>query len=759
MKKILIIAVLTIIAMIIPVQAIEYPDVEGTKYEEAVEFLSAYGIVGGFPDGTFRPEEPVTRAQVAKMATIALGYESFSRTVESTFYDMEGHWATRFVDIAASFDIVQGYLDGNFGPDNNVTYSEAVTMVLRTLGYTDASLPGAWPYDYFIKAGDLGIVKNIPITADNATRGDLALMLFNAMLSEKGTVDRGSNVWESKGELLLANIGYKEEKTIGENDIAEARLYPQLSRYRYYTGDLFYNSEGEIVYFINTKTEYFQGTVTGITGTVLIVEDKNGNRKPFDVSGAKIVFNGAEGNLSSLLGSNANVIFENTAIYKNKVTAVTASKVTRHILASSTYSGEALFNGIYLPLTNGRIDPEKINIYGAAANLSEIKINDLLYVYETDEANYRKSHLEIYVVRNNIQGTMTETGANSSVGYSVIDGKTYRHSDIYMPISSLSPGYYVEAYLDAFGHVVKYKLIRDVKQPDTYGLVLGVTSGDNVTLPKIRLLDNKGVERTYSVRQEVLTPVSLVQGDIIKYSLDTSNVMTRLAKSQTQSYNGSFSYGSGYLPDTNAYINASTIIYYKSGTRWIIISSDRLDEFIKGKIVKNTAGNIAEVIVLDSGFKSTYPDTVNGAILEVSTVQDGEKNTVYKFRAYINGRIAEVYSSPDYNESLKGIEKYKGQFINLEMLQSKVKGYSLPRMELDFTAISKIYDNNLLKVDSTFYEYSNDLIIYGAEKTDTGYTITKVLTKSDVEEGDSVRLYDVKGSYDGVIDTIILIKK
>jgi hypothetical protein len=73
--------------------------------------------------------------------------------------------------------------------------------------------------------------------------------------------------------------------------------------------------------------------------------------------------------------------------------------------------------------------------------------------------------------------------------------------------------------------------------------------------------------------------------------------------------------------------------------------------------------------------------------------------------------------------------------------------------------LEKFYDNNLLKVQGTFYEHSNSLTIYQAIKTDSGFSITGTIGKSEVKEGDLVSLYDIYGSFDGKIDTIIVIKK
>ncbi|HAE42294.1 MAG TPA: hypothetical protein DCG34_05160, partial [Clostridiales bacterium] len=443
MKKIILVIALILALSVGTAYAVEFSDIKDTKYEEAVEFLSAYGIINGYPDGTFRPDKPITRGEVSKIATYMLGYGDFAKNMASNYTDMTDHWATRYVDIANAFDIVQGYLDGSFGPDNNITYSEAVTMVVRTLGYTDASLPGSWPYDYYIKAGDLGIADGIPISAGDATRGDMALMVYRTLFQQKGSIDSSTGLWESKGTTLLSNLGYGKRVQITKEMINEATKYPKLSNYLYYSGDLYFNKDNQIVYFKNIKHSEYSGIIKAITGNVIILEDPNGNRRPFDVSDASITMNNATASVNALINANARVVYEEINGNSQRVKGVVATKITRVFLATSTYNGGSNFNGLTIPTTEGQPDYNKIKVSGAVSSINDIRINDVIYAYETDEPNFSKTYLEMYVVRNRVEGAMTETGSNTKDGYSIIGGRRYNHSDIFMPSTPFAPGYYV----------------------------------------------------------------------------------------------------------------------------------------------------------------------------------------------------------------------------------------------------------------------------------------------------------------------------
>jgi hypothetical protein len=745
----------------------EFPDVEGTKYEEAVEFLSAYGVVNGFPDGTFKPDDPVTRAQISKMITIVLGFEEFTENMESTFTDMDGHWAERYVEVAHAFDIVQGYLDGTFGPDNEITYTEVITMVVRSLGYTDQSLPGSWPYDYLVKAGDLGIVDGIPLAGEQATRGDIALMTYNALFSEKGTINNYTSQWESSGKLLLSNMGYGVEKQVTEGDIEKAVLYLNLSDYEYYRGNLYYNTDDEIVYFQSVNTKEVKGKVTSVVRNTLMIEDEYGNTKAYDTTNAEIILNGVEGRRISLINADVVLIYQgNDDNYE--VDAAIGRKLTRNFLSSSSFVGQTVYNSIYLPLDGGVVNDERIYVHGDVESLYDIRSNDVIYAYETDEPGYRKTYLELKVVRSRAEGAMTETTLNNSEGHSIINGVQYNHSEIYKPISGFGPGYYVVAYLDDMGEVVMYNLIRDLQQPEDYGLVIETTDSTDLELPKIRLIDNQGSEKIYRVNLEndlivesggfndSTYSINLSEGDVIKYNLENEDKIKRMEKVQLEEYDGRYDSNKKILSDIGTSANGSTLIFSKDEDKWNKIAIESLDEFIKGKYATNYEGDYVDLLIIENGIKTDYPDTVYCVPDNISMTLNLEGEDVYRIFGYVEGKQAYIYSAPAYTESLAEIENQIGYMIEVILVQDKVKTFNIPNPELEFSEITNIYGGKIIKVEGTFYEYSDDVTIYTAVETEESYSITGLAATTELETGDFVQLYDLYGNYDGLMDIIIL---
>lgn len=98
-------------------------------YNNAVSTLTNAGIISGYPDGTFRPDAAITRAE---LAAIASRFDELSGG-ESRLTDISGHWAEDYINSAYSKGWVDGYPDGTFRPDQNITRAEVMTLVNRVL--------------------------------------------------------------------------------------------------------------------------------------------------------------------------------------------------------------------------------------------------------------------------------------------------------------------------------------------------------------------------------------------------------------------------------------------------------------------------------------------------------------------------------------------------------------------------------------------------------------------------------------------------
>lgn len=102
---------------------------KGKWYNRAISTLAKAGIIKGDPAGTYRPDDPITRAE---MAAIIARFGDFKEGGK-TFNDISGHWAQKYIELAASNGWINGNPDGTFKPNNNITRAETVAMINRVL--------------------------------------------------------------------------------------------------------------------------------------------------------------------------------------------------------------------------------------------------------------------------------------------------------------------------------------------------------------------------------------------------------------------------------------------------------------------------------------------------------------------------------------------------------------------------------------------------------------------------------------------------
>ena len=152
-----------------------------SEKETAAQELEKYGIVKRNHLGALTVEGPVTRAEMAKMLVLMLGLTPDSKAHEFTDVPAD-HWANVYIGRAVAFGIVNGMGDGTFAPDEQVTYQQAVKMVVCALGYgVDAERRGGYPHGYVMTAMDLGLAPSPAVMTENADRGQVMIMLAKAL--------------------------------------------------------------------------------------------------------------------------------------------------------------------------------------------------------------------------------------------------------------------------------------------------------------------------------------------------------------------------------------------------------------------------------------------------------------------------------------------------------------------------------------------------------------------------------------------------
>lgn len=206
LKKVL--ALVIALTMVLTTVAFaSYPDVDANaNYASAVELLSALEILQGDENGNFNPDNTITRAEYAAVVCRALGMENAANSAKGAtiFTDVAAdHWATGYINLASQQGIVNGKGNGIFDPEGNVTYAEAVKMLVVALGYEPmAASRGGYPTGYLTVANSTKITANVSSSGTDtaALRSTVAQLTANAL--EVANMDQTGFGTDTKFEVL-----------------------------------------------------------------------------------------------------------------------------------------------------------------------------------------------------------------------------------------------------------------------------------------------------------------------------------------------------------------------------------------------------------------------------------------------------------------------------------------------------------------------------------------------------------------------------
>ena len=236
-----------VLAMVLPASA-AFTDITDSQLQKQVSVLQMLGVIGGTSASTFSPNGTLSRAQFCKMAVVLLGRENEeplyrNRTI---FPDVKSnHWARGYINLAVSVDVggstgengqttggvklIRGMADGTFQPDRAITYAEAVTILMRVLGYSDTDAGMNWPTGYLQLAAKLKVTEGLGSLNANSslTRAQAATMFYQALFAK--TKD-GSPYYQKLGTpktgvVLTGNNGKLEDGSTGGLVTSDGSVY------------------------------------------------------------------------------------------------------------------------------------------------------------------------------------------------------------------------------------------------------------------------------------------------------------------------------------------------------------------------------------------------------------------------------------------------------------------------------------------------------------------------------------------------------
>ena len=316
--------------MAIPAMAFQFPDVPKNHWAAAqIDILSDQGVIVGYPDGTFKPDDNVTRAEFATMAILALGQEHTKVAQPVNFLDITPeYWAYNAIQRALYFDLISQTDVSNFRPEDNVSRAEATTVAVNALTTTEISPAKALevlskkysdvttiPKDFLIPAGKSEILNMIVVAPGSAnpaleperpaTRAEVAAILYN--MREQAKLNPNAKLAEAMrkktGEWFVIEEATVQGSigTIPAGAVIPIKLTQYVSTQASTAGDLYVGVNSQN---LTTRDKY-----------ILVYENSNFKGQLLDVrSGKWFVRNGV-------------LVLENSLITTNN-DQVTAFKAT-----------------------------------------------------------------------------------------------------------------------------------------------------------------------------------------------------------------------------------------------------------------------------------------------------------------------------------------------------------------------------------------------------------------------------------------------
>ncbi len=756
--------------------ALEFTDVSsGDKYYDAIMSLAAEGILNGFEDGSFKPEESVTRAQFTKIICYAqnVGSLTYSEGERALFPDVAAnHWAINNIITAKNLGIINGYDDGTFKPDVSVLYEQAVKMVVCALGYTEAiakrevASGEAYPFGYMSiaskKAQILDGITDAKV-GQPLTRGGVAQLIYNMLDAETfdpetgesgGTMKEESSLGETAvgrivgiygasiyhDETSQCNRNQIEVEVAGGNrefygienlDITDPYSYLGRSVTVYYdkeSGADYYEAYNIVMQSRkNSETDVKLFRIEDYTNSKLkyLIND-DGDTKSLNIaSDAVVIYNGKAKDISisdaiaSYKGRTGSVKF--VCSKDNSVADIAFFQVYETVYVNSVkdsknykvYDYNDSSNYYVLDETDGN---KNITFTkdGVPSNFAGIPKTCVLSVAKSED----ETIIDVKISTKTAKGMITEiASADNSIKLDSTNNTKYVFSNDCNMGVAISAGSYVTLHLDAFGNIGAYAVTAEKEA--TFGYLTMLGHGTNMN-PKVDLrifsTGSNTAGTVYSVNENVK-----IDGISYKVSDDQDIIASYLA-STAVSYNSAIK---GTAPTNTTYAQP---------IRYTLNSAGKVDKILTG----NSTGDLSTSLRIETATSTPLTCTVKGSTLGKYLVSSAKVILVP------SDRFEEKYSYKTASSYFKKDESYYVHIANAanETKPAMIYVYGTERTGTDTTvsAISEVNVPMIVKKIET---------VYLEEKARLCLTLVNTATGED-----NIKAYDDDHTGTEAIDTL-----
>ena len=759
LKKVL--ALVLVVAMMMGFATVagaaDFTDAADVSHDEAVDVMTAIGVINGYPDGSFRPEGNVTRAQMAKMvAYIVAGGEDVGSLYAgaTAFSDCLTHWARGYIAYANTTGIIAGVGGGRFNPDGNVTGAQAAKMMLCALGYkqdTEGYTGTGWSVNVLADARTVGLLDGLNGVNMNAAlnREDAAQLMFNALKATMVEYPRGNTVVNG-GDGTTVIIGGSEATYVGNSVSKDYRVsggdaYMQMCEY--YFEDLELNAGSPDDFgrpankweykndAIGTYAKEADATYTAAVKSKDIYSDLGLSR----TTTATVTEDGADkGTFSVGKNDSTNKIGGNGVL----VEAYVDDDKNVDLIVINTYVGEvtAVHDDVDEPYST------ITGITGAGGTYETTVFEEddiVLYTYASKEIQSVKLAEEVSGAE--VTSFKTDSGKYTSL---TADGTGYdmaKGYDIDSEVgSTLTRETSYDLYLDDYGYVIYVGYYEAASNDYAYVLDAKKMEDDWEVADKYntaKLLFADGTVATVKTDNED-TPTDL-KGKWVTYTVDDDDVYTLNAKTtvtqvdsaainQIKITNGTASFevnATGKTAETY-YANSNTvfIVYTKDSDEYTVYtgianvpsiktsagaaataqsvaltaSSSDMAKYVYISLADSTnvSGATGDVIYIVAGSKSDLITDDLGEYYEYNAVVDGEITTLK-----VNSTTAGTIGSSD--QVVKGVTTNTKGIVT--GLGSAVSGLQPVAVKTEKASAGTI------GLGGKYYSYAEDVAVYKIE--------------------------------------------
>ena len=782
MKKVLsIVLSIVMVLCMIPAMAFAdtatYSDIAGTACEAAVEELSELGVVSGYPDGTYKPAAVVTRAEMAKLIVTALGLNPTAGT--TAFTDMNAaSWAIPYVGYAESLGIIEGYGNGLFGPNDTVTYDQAITMVVRALGYTEAcnEMQGVWPAVFVQKANELAILKGVSTGATGATRGDVAVLLNNALAVPMVYADKeGETIAKTPGVTMYDLLIGEVTTTYGVvTEATAAAANKNIRALVGAAGTILTNEDGDVISVSDVKTTFLTGEFQtsgaefkAVDGTVYKVK----GLKKLDAEGKAVTAttipsftNGAAGqttiNAAPTSGKYtiaATVSGKNINIYSVQVWNNPTADVIEKLDLDTLAKKDTLLGNAFVMTEAEEIDTNSFIIEGATS-LDDIAVDNVVYVYT---ANSKVT--KVSVGTTIVEGVYEEV--NTAKGLYTIAGKAYEK--VAACNISVSLGDTVKAYLDYAGDIYKVELVNDstttavvLRKADGNGNSNLLTESKNAV---VRVLTAAGEYVTYKLDEEVFgyDADEFTTATIVKLAFNADGEVKAVTPVNfTATHTTKDVTAAGYFEGTAI---ADSAVIFKVGSATVDNSAGYEDKNVTVLAKSDVVGaeDITANVVVEEGLitvmKVTSGLTKSDAVYGIITGQSETNRTSKEWNvtALVDGAVVTYVSenaiAANKMNVFAKITLNGTEITNTESVNPITDGYTVT----DNDVISGVVVNNTVNGKS----FNASAVVY-VKAADGTWSVGSASDIADAKLNNVIWMFDTEevAKVDKVADVVVVVK-